>query len=197
VNVTPLAPVDDSSAGRLRDPFRALASPTVVRASLALALIASVGGATLAERFADAREEALRALRIESQRLERGARRLDDPAAAPTLVALEDSRDALRVRLVEALDGVRVAPGVFALRHNVEERAMPSRGEAATLRLTLEGRIAHGAALLDLIDAVRAAGAPWPTETRGCLLQRLESGLAVDCAVDLLHWSGLEVPLDE
>jgi len=159
-------------------------------------LVASVAGAILAERAADRGEAELRARRLETQRLEQRLHRLDADGALTTLEALEESRDALRVRLVEALNGARDAPDIGVLRHHLAERAMPDASAAATLRLSIEGRVAHGAALLDLLGAVEAASRPWPKETRGCTAQRLEEAvLAVDCTIDILHWEGLDAPL--
>lgn len=159
-----------------------------------LALVA-VGAAVLLERLAETRQVVLRELRIEEQRLERRAHRLGEPAAGATLAALGESRDALRVRIVEALGASRRTRGVKRLRHAVDERAMPDAESMVTLRLSLEGRLAHGAALLELLATVRTAMAPWPSETRGCLLERLDTAdLLVDCVVDVLHWSELRVP---
>lgn len=173
------------------------ASTTVLRRTViaaAAAALLSVVAAALLGRAADEREHGLRARRIEVQTLERRLHRLDADGAAATLEALGADRDALRVRLAEALDGARAALGTSAIRHHVDERTLPDDTGTVTLRLTLEGRIAHGAALLELLAAVHAASRPWPTETRGCLLQRLDAALALDCAVDILHWSALEAP---
>lgn len=154
----------------------------------------SVAAAALAERAADGSEHRLRALRLETQTLERRLHRLDADGAVATLAALGAGRDALRVRLAEALAAARDAGGTGSIRHHVDERALPDEADAAALRLTLEGRIAHGAALLELLASVHAASRPWPTETRGCLVQRLDVALALDCAVDILHWRALEAP---
>ena len=166
-------------------------STTILRRTLVVAVAASlssVGAVLLLDRSADEREHRLRTRRLEVQTLERRLHRLDADGAAATLAALGADRDALRVRLVEALDAARAAPGAGAIRHHVDERTLPDGTDTVTLRLTLEGRIAHGAALLELLAAVHAAGRPWPTETRGCRLQRLAAALALDCAVDILHW---------
>ena len=171
--------------------------PLLVSATLALAAV--LAAASVA-RSADARRLELRERRVEMQRFERRARRLGGDGAAATLLALAESRDALRVRLVEALGTRRAGPDVAALRHRVEERTALDAPGTATLRLSLEGRIAHGATLLALLGAVHDAARPWPTETRGCLVQRLgaepagAARLTIDCVVDILHWSGLDAP---
>lgn len=165
-----------------------------VLAAGVVAPLLSVAAAAIAERAADGREHRLRALRLEAQTLERRLHRLDGDGAAATLAALGADRDALRMRLAEALDAARHAREAGSIRHHVDERALPEETDAAALRLTLEGRIAHGAALLELLASVHAASRPWPTETRGCRVQRLDAALALDCAVDILHWHALEAP---
>ena len=162
-------------------------------AILLLALVA-VAGATWLARSAEAHEAATRARRVETQRLERRLRRLDASGAEVTLARLAESRDALRVALVEALDVARAKAAVETLEHHVEERAMDGGDDVATLRLTFDGRFAHGAAVLELLAAVEAARGPWPGETRGCRMQRAGSSLLVDCTVDILHWSDLHAP---
>ena len=182
------------SAARKR---RAPASRRPLVFALALASVAGPIAAAWTERLADAGEARLRASRIEVQRLERRVRRLGGEGVDTTLAALGEHRDALRVRLLEALDAARAGAAVGPVRHHVEEREMPGDPGAATLRLRLEGRVAHGAALVDLLGAVHAGSRPWPTETRGCLVQRLDAALTLDCTVDILHWRDLEAPVGD
>ena len=163
-----------------------------------LAAVVTVSLAALADRLADARALDLRELRIVEQRLERRSSRLSRPGARELLAAFDESRDALRVRIVESLDAARGQAEVRGLTHRLDERALPGTTSAATLALALEGRIAHGAALLDLLQRLGAATAPWPSETRGCLVQRIEAAeLQLDCAFDVLHWHGLRAPSTE
>ena len=161
----------------------------------AFGAIASLALAIAVSRLAASADEALRELRVHEQRLERQALVLGTPEAAAILVALDEGRDALRVRLVETLDAARGGPGVHRLRHRLEAHGVADTENAATLRLALEGRLAHAAVLIDLLVAVENAVRPWPAVTRGCHVQRQErSGLLFDCAVDVLHWEKLRAP---
>jgi len=165
--------------------------------------LASVLAAMFLSRAADARASAERSLRIDTQSLERRLGRLDAPGAEDTLTALAESRDGVRVRLVEALDRAREGAAGGDLRHRIDPLPTGVGESTVILRLTIEGRVTHGAALLALLADVQTAGTPWPTEVRGCSLERVDAGaprheafathvrlpaLLVRCAVDLLHW---------
>lgn len=161
----------------------------------ALAAFGAVAVAAALARLAELERSTLRELRIAEQRLERRSLMLGEPGASDVLEALESTRDELRVRLVESLEAMRVRPGVTALNFRVDEHVVAGTDATMRLRLALDGRLAHGAALIELLDAVHAAARPWPVETRACLLQRLaRSGVQIECAVDVLHWTDLNAP---
>jgi len=180
-----------------------------------IAILAFLVGPLL-QQSTDARLEALRDLRIREQLLSQQAVRLSSTDAATRLAALGESRNALRVRLLDALTGLRELPTTRELRHRLDERAMVIDGLSvsgtATLRLTLEGRITDSRALLEMLQHIRQSSFPWPSETRACVVQdvtaRIADGvpsrpakarggvidqlaetteLAIECAVDIMH----------
>ena len=187
-----------AEAGTLRGAGRPPGRQGGLRRRVLVAALVAVGAiavaATLA-RLAEAERATLRELRIAEQRLERRSLMLSEPGAPVVLEALGSTRDELRVRLVESLEATRARPAVTALGFRVDERAVAGADATVRLRLSLDGRLAHGAALIELLDAVHAAARPWPVETRGCLLQRLaQSGVQIECAIDVLHWVDLNAP---
>ena len=161
----------------------------------AVVAVGAIALAALLARLADAEQRTLRELRVLEQRLESRSLLLADPRSPALLEALASTRDALRVRIVESLEAARERRDVRTLLFRIDERAVPDAEAVARLRLSLEGRLVHGAALLDVLDAVRVAVEPWPIETRGCLVQRLaDVDVRIECALDILHWNGLDAP---
>ena len=190
---------------------------TRVRACIAAALccLALSAAAVAVERglvgAAAARDEAVRALRIELQgatlarvRLERGGDALDVLG-----VGLDDTR----IAILEAVDALARSSRVVvlgrALREAVDDPyAEPGNGpsgDVRVLRLTLELEAPHAVRLVEALDALGDALPGRPMDVTGCRVDRTSTGagtggadgadaddpagsLVASCALDWYWW---------
>ena len=178
-----------------------------------LLLAAAVYSVATVQRLSSQRLPAAeRLLRVEDQAWRKRVRLLQDPQYAVFAGAGFNLRiDTLQVTLVEALEVLDDAPSVKQLRYNFDEASQLSEsdgiacsaqpelecahdnvpGSVVVLRLTLVFQVVHASALLHLVDTLQQSIASRPLEVRGCSLQRLPSGsaLQVECALDVYHWN--------
>lgn len=179
---------------------------------LLLLAAAAYAVATLQQLYSQRLPTTERLLRIEDQAWRKRVRLLQDPQFSVFTGAGFNHRiDTLQVTLVEALEVLADAPSVKLLRYNFDEASQLSvsdgiacsaqpelacthdevPGSVVVLRLTLAFQVVHASALLRLIDTLQQSIASRPLEVRGCSLQRLPAGSALqaECALDVYHWN--------
>lgn len=135
-------------------------------------------------------------------------RRLQQALADPAWQAGPLTLDEIRLALLEALEqageaeGLRVdtvtfeqaavesghgEPGPVTAASSTDESASDS---VTILRLALDGVVPHGGHLLTLVGRLQRTVPQFPSEWRGCSIQRLSvmSGLRIQCLFDLYYW---------
>ena len=142
----------------------------------------------------DIAAEELRRTRVAHQQLQQQHSVLNSSDSAQQIEQLNQAMDALQISLVEAVSDMPVPDGVIDVAF--EQQLMPPMAGAgkhypvSVLRLSLMLTIEHSVGLVNMLDRVSRATSFWPSEVRGCELQRLPlQRLSAQCVMDFYHWS--------
>lgn len=142
--------------------------------------------------------DGVRQARIEEQLLQRQLVQLESRENTLLIPGLQQSMQELQVQLVETLSQGDAGPDIFSVEfeQSVLTALIPGEttGNIETLRLIVSLSARHSAALLHFIQRIRQSVVTWPSEVRGCRMERIPASLiSMQCVIDFYHWSRLGV----